>query len=351
MKKSLLTKFWFRLIIFLFLGIFFSFLFDVIFSIIYRNQTIAESIGAYAIGTTATWFVIESVYQINKRFLSSISWENNYLKRFIFQVLIDTLFASGTIILIRIVFGILFIDNVFFRLLDELIYLIFSFIIVVFITIIDFGSFLFEKWKLSLIELEKYEKDRAEFQFEMLQTQINPHFLFNSLNTLSSLIYENKDQAASFTRELADVYRYVLESRKNELVKLAEEMEFLNSFLYLYRLRFDKKLEIEVDIHKNLYRLEIPPLSLQMLIENAVKHNIVSQKKPLKIILKNIDNYISVKNNIQLKLTETYSSKVGLTNIKNRFKYLTDKEVILIENEEYFEVRIPLIDKNERINN
>jgi len=351
MKKALITKFWFRLVIFIVLGIFFTFLFDVIFSIIYRNQTIAESFKAYLISSVVTWLIIEGIYQINIKFSEKLSWENEYVRRFVFQILTNTLFASFTIILIRIVVGYVFFDNVFFRLLDELIYLVFSFIIVVIITFIDFGTFLFQKWKISLVEFEKYNKDRAEFQFEMLQTQINPHFLFNSLNTLSSLIYENKDQAAAFTRELADVYRYVLESRKNELVKLEEELKFLDSFLYLYRLRFDQKLIVNIEIESKLNQFCIPPLTLQMLIENAVKHNIVSQKKPLHIDVKSEGNYILIRNNMQLKITESYSSKVGLSNIKNRFKYLTDSSVEIITNENYFEVKIPLIDRNECINN
>jgi two-component system, LytTR family, sensor kinase len=351
MKNSLLAKFWFRIIIFLFLGFVLSFIFDVIFSIIYRNQALFQSFRAYVISACATWVVIEGIYHINKKLSTKVSWEDTIVKRFAIQILINTFFGASTIILIRIVFGYLFVENVFFRLLDEMIYLVAGFIIVIIVTFIDFGVFLFEKWKASVVEMEKYNKDRAEFQFEMLQSQINPHFLFNSLNTLSSLIYENKDQASEFTRELSDVYRYVLESRKSDLVKLKDELEFLESFLYLYRLRFEKKLTVHIEIDEKLYQQLIPPLTLQMLIENAVKHNIVSQKKPLKISLKSEENYIIVKNNIQLKLTETYSSKVGLSNIQNRFKYLTNSEVKITNNKHVFEVQIPLIVKHESINN
>lgn len=344
MKESLITKFWFRLLFFVLLGIIFSFIFDVIFSIIYRNLNLFQSFRAYAISTAATWVVIEGVYQINVRLSKRISWEKNFIRRFFTQIIMNTIYSSITIISIRIVFGLLFVDNVFFRLLDEMIYLIASFFIVLIITFIDFSVFLFEKWKLSIIEMEKYNKDRAEFQFEMLQTQINPHFLFNSLNTLSSLIYENKDQAAEFTRELSDVYRYVLESRKYDSVLLTEELRFLDSFLYLYRLRFDQKLIINSKIDQTLNQYKIPPLTLQMLIENAVKHNIVSAKKPLTINILSEEDYIIIRNNIQYKYSETYSSNVGLSNIKNRFKYLTDKQVVINNDNSIFEVKIPLIE-------
>jgi LytS/YehU family sensor histidine kinase len=219
------------------------------------------------------------------------------------------------------------------------------------ITIIDLGIFLLEKWRFSLAELERFKKENAEFQFESLRNQVNPHFLFNSLNTLSSLIFQDQEKAGSFVRELSDVYRYILENRDRELVSLKKELEILKSYIYLILLRFEQNLSVKIDIPNRLDNLLIPPLTLQMLVENATKHNIISKRKPLKIQIFSADDYLVVSNNLQQKETRTYSSKLGLENIKSRYNYLTDKAVEITDGPDNYIVKIPLIKNNEGINN
>ncbi len=203
--------------------------------------------------------------------------------------------------------------------------------------------FLLEKWRFSLAELERFKKENAEFRFEFLQAQVNPHFLFNSLNTLSSLVYENKEKAASFIRELSDVYRYILENRDREVITVEKELEMLKSYIFLIQLRFEQNLTVTVDISSDNYKFLIAPLTLQMLVENATKHNVISKKKPLNIRIFTDDNFIMVTNNLQIKELKKYSSKMGLKNIKNRYGYLTDRKLEVIEQADEYIVKVPLI--------
>jgi LytS/YehU family sensor histidine kinase len=212
--------------------------------------------------------------------------------------------------------------------------------------LIDLGFFLLNKWRFSLAELERFKKENIEFHFEMLKNQVNPHFLFNSLNTLSSLIYANQDTAAKFVRQLARVYRYVLENRDKEVISLKDELTFLQSYIYLINLRFSENLKVEIDIPEKMQQKYVAPMTLQMLIENAIKHNVVSQKKPLTIqIYADMFDHITITNNLQKKEVREYSSNIGLKNISSRYGFITDRKVIVEENPEYFKVRIPLLEK------
>jgi LytS/YehU family sensor histidine kinase len=159
--------------------------------------------------------------------------------------------------------------------------------------------------------------------------------------------------ASNFVRELSSVYRYMLEKRKSELVTIEEELQFTNSFIYLLALRFDKKLIFDVDVPKDVYKMEIVPLTLQILIENAVKHNVVSMKKPLTIsICIENDDKIVVRNNLQLKAEVTHSTGVGLSNIRSRLELLTDKQLEIIEDETVFIVKVPILKRHEnKLNN
>jgi len=205
------------------------------------------------------------------------------------------------------------------------------------------SMFLMEKWRFSLAELERFKKENAEFRFESLRSQLNPHFLFNSLNTLASLIYENTGKAEIFIRELADVYRYILEFREHELVKVSKELEMVSSYIYLVQLRFDQNLEMSVSIGPRSGERMIAPMTIQMLIENAIKHNVISKKKPLAIRIYDEENYIVVENNLQKKETREYSSNLGLKNIQSRYGFLSDNKIEVLEDGQTFKVKIPLI--------
>lgn len=170
-------------------------------------------------------------------------------------------------------------------------------------------------------EREEIEKGVAQAQFESLKNQVNPHFLFNSLNVLSSLVHIDPDLSEKFIDQLARSYRYLLEQKDKELVTLKTEIEFANSFSFLLKIRFEEKLKINIKIPTDAMNHLIAPLTLQLLIENAVKHNTISLEEPLIIDLYlDTNNYLVVKNNLQLRVQRMPSTGVGLKNIINRYK-------------------------------
>ena len=220
----------------------------------------------------------------------------------------------------------------------------FSFFVPVAITLAIGGilhgrGFLFE-WRQSAIDNERLKTEQVSTQYESLKNQVNPHFLFNSLNALSSLVYDDQKKAVEFIRKLSDVYRYVLDQRDKEVVPLKEELDFVNSFIFLQQIRFDKNLVFANSLPK-LSGAMVPPLSLQTLIENAIKHNIISQDKPLTIEMREEEDFIVVRNNLQSKKSE--STGVGLQNLRARYQYLSDRPVVVDSDADSFTVKVPIL--------
>ncbi len=204
--------------------------------------------------------------------------------------------------------------------------------------------FFFESWQANVKKTEALARENVQSQLETLKNQLDPHFLFNSLNTLASLIDDHNVPAQEYLDRLSDVYRYVLVSRERNTVTLEEEMAFLDAYIYLNKVRFRENLLIEKQIQPEVYSQQVAPLSLQMLVENAIKHNVVSKEKPLTIrISQGAYGYLTVENNIQEKVIFEKSTKVGLQNIINRYKLLTDRQVEIDTNPDFFTVHIPLL--------
>lgn len=205
-------------------------------------------------------------------------------------------------------------------------------------------SYFFYKWKESVKLNEELKNQQIRTQFEVLQNQMSPHFLFNSLNTLTTLIAEDQKVAIDFTQTLSEVYRYILQNKERELVSLHEELEFCKSYVYLLKKRYPQNLHVNFNVDADYKEYHIAPLTLQMLIENAIKHNSVSKKEPL-----NIDVYVDkgesviVKNNLQPKKSLEKSTKTGLANIRKRYAYLGNREIDIIESKDHYMVAIPLI--------
>jgi LytS/YehU family sensor histidine kinase len=212
------------------------------------------------------------------------------------------------------------------------------------VTLIYESVFFFESWKANVKKTETLARENVQSQLDTLKNQLDPHFLFNSLNTLASLIDDENKSAQEYLDRLSDVYRYVLISKDKNTVTVEEEMQFLDAYIYLNKVRFRENLQIEKQVSKQAYHQQVAPLSLQMLIENAIKHNIISKDKPLKIkISEDSEGYLQIENNIQEKKTFEKSTKVGLQNIINRYQLLTDKQVEIVKNTDFFKVRIPLL--------
>ena len=203
-----------------------------------------------------------------------------------------------------------------------------------------------KNWKKSVLNQEKLKAENLTYKYESLKNQLNPHFLFNSFNVLSDLIHEDQDLAEKFVQKLSDLYRYVLESRNKELVSVKEEMEFIKSYSFLLTTRFEKKLDLIIEINPEENKF-IVPMSIQLLIENAVKHNEVTKENPLKIEVTQNENFIIVSNKKSKIKTQAISNKIGLENLKQQYNYFTDKEVDITNSEEYFIVKIPILNSKQ----
>ncbi len=197
-------------------------------------------------------------------------------------------------------------------------------------------------WRQAAIETEQLKRAHIASQYESLKNQINPHFLFNSLNALTNLVYEDQDQAALFIRKLAEVYRYVLDTQDKEVVSLSDELAAVRSFVFLHKIRFEDNLQVDIQISED-ENLMLPPLSLQMLVENAIKHNEISTEYPLHIWIVREGEHIAVKNNLQRKNAKEYSSGLGLQNIKSRYGHLSQLTVEIMEDLQSFTVKLPLL--------
>jgi hypothetical protein len=182
-------------------------------------------------------------------------------------------------------------------------------------------------------------------KFESLKNQLDPHFLFNSLNVLTSLIGENPQQAERFTTKLSKVYRYVLEQRNKDLVPIEEELKFAKTYMELLGMRFEEAVQFNIPDNISNNELKIVPLSLQLLLENAVKHNVVSTSKPLTINIYEEGSYLIITNNVNPKEAIGKSTKIGLQNIADRYGLITDKGVKIENNNKTFKVSLPLLYK------
>lgn len=208
---------------------------------------------------------------------------------------------------------------------------------------IEISTQFFLQWKTSLVEVEKYKTESVQAQLQNLKSQINPHFLFNNMSVLSSLVYKDQDKAVDFINQLSKVYRYLLDNKNSELVSLQTELEFIKSYTYLLQIRFDSTIQFRFEVSDACLSLLIPPMALQMLIENAIKHNEISTELPLTVSIVARGDVLTVSNNLQLRSDSEPSSNTGLQNIKERYKFYTDKEVEVIPSATTFVVNIPLI--------
>jgi sensor histidine kinase YesM len=191
-------------------------------------------------------------------------------------------------------------------------------------------------------EMEMLKRENLAAMHESLKQQLNPHFLFNSLNTLKSLVKNDTKQSLVFIDELSAIYRYMLiHSGKNE-VTLKEEIEFVNSYLSLLQIRFGDSLIFDLKVPAEKLNTRMPPNTLQVLIENVVKHNVLSRNRPLSIRIYSTTAHVVVENNLQPKEAEGFSSNVGLNNINNRYLILTGQPIIIAKNENSFTVKLPL---------
>ena len=202
-----------------------------------------------------------------------------------------------------------------------------------------------DRYREAQLQTERLIKQHAEARFEALRNQINPHFLFNSFNALSTLVHKDANTAEAFINQLSKVYRYLLYNQDNRLVQLVEELAFIESYVFLLKIRFKDNLAIDINLPQACQNVYIAPATLQLLIENAIKHNIVSKVNPLHVEVFLDTELLVVRNNKQLKELEEPSTNLGLENIRERYRHLHQgSEAMVVEdNDGFFTVKIPLI--------
>jgi two-component system LytT family sensor kinase len=262
-------------------------------------------------------------------------------KRIILQIL-------GTYVLATIIGEILILVSVnllgveFPPILRTFGYLLY-FLLCIVMNLIYFGTIYFFNWKHNLVHLSNMQREQTLVKYNALRNQLNPHFLFNALTSLNSLIFENQQLASDFLQQLSKVYRYVLQNKERVTVPLTTELEFISHYIFLLKTRFGNAIEIKMALPDNIKEKEIVPVTLQILIENATKHNIVSKEIPLKISITTDNGYISFVNGVNKKSQVEHSNKQGLENLKSLYRYLSERPIEIIEEKSQFQVRIPLI--------
>ena len=213
--------------------------------------------------------------------------------------------------------------------------------------------YFYRKWRENMAETAELRKEQVERQLEVLKSQINPHFLFNSLNTLSSLIQIDPVKADTFLEELATVYRYLLRKNSTELCHLEDELNFIKAYFHLLKTRYGESIQLQVCVAEAMFRHQIPPLTLQLLVENAVKHNVISAGKPLIVKIYSQSNELSkyqtknpkliIENNLQQKKNTIPSTQIGLNNILTKYQLLGFNSVEITQTADSFRVVLPLI--------
>lgn len=207
--------------------------------------------------------------------------------------------------------------------------------------------YLYGERKKIQLEWERAEKENILSQFETLKNQVNPHFLFNSMNSLSALISNNPKKAVQFTKEFSGIFRKMLEINENLVLPLKEELQFVNSFIYLEKIRYGENLKVNINIKADKMNDFVPPFALQILIENAIKHNVISTENPLTICISEESNYVVVKNNLQPRNQKLKSTRVGLDNLTKRYQMICDKNPDFQVNGAFYIARIPIISEEQ----
>ncbi len=270
-------------------------------------------------------------------------WESNPKRRFYLSLLVILCFSIPMILLINVIFFVWVWGQPLSSFTSKQFYntLVLSSMITIIISLFLFSLEFLDKWQ-ELAEVQEQKKNKALYaQIESLQNQIKPHFLFNNLNAVTSIIPDDPDTAIKFINQLSKVYRYILDHQHDELVDVVTELEFARSYAFLSGIRYGEKLNFDWQVEQ--LQGSLPPYTLQLLIENAIKHNVISRHKPLSISLRAEQGKLIVRNNLQVKEAEGASWGIGLNNIKERYALLSQEQVSVQETEAEFIVVVPLL--------
>ncbi len=321
---------------------------SVIISILMFSRDIEEN-PAFLLETVPISFVYVTTYWIILRYL--LLWcRDRYFKpdQVKDRIMIEVLWVLAVYFIVK--FGLdHFVHDYLCLSLGEkepkgVTMMVLSLTVCFFVMTIYESMFFYSQLQKAMLEQEALKREHIISQLEGLKNQVNPHFLFNSMNTLAQLIPEDSGRAVKFVEKLSKVYRYILEIKDQKVISLQEEVRFVNAYLFLLKERFEDNLKVEIDIPEERMQDKVLPLSLQMLIENAIKHNVISKQRPLSITVKTDNGHLHVENNLQLKNQVMNSTKMGLQNIRKRYRFFTDSTVIVMETKDLFAVSLPLLE-------
>ncbi|MEM6726428.1 MAG: histidine kinase [Bacteroidota bacterium] len=219
-----------------------------------------------------------------------------------------------------------------------------SFISLIIIISIYEGIYFFFQLRQSVTETERLKRANVQAQLDTLKNQVNPHFLFNSLNTLATIIPEDPELSVEFVQKLSKVYRHILEFKDRKIISLQDELDCLNAYMFLLKIRFGENFRMNIDVDHELLQRQVVPMSMQILLENAIKHNIISNQRPLQVdVFVEGNTRLIMRNNLQKKNQVIDSTQTGLQNIRDRYTLLTQQKVDVIVTDKFFMVSLPLI--------
>lgn len=264
-----------------------------------------------------------------------IHWRSHFLARFISGYLLNGILVLS----FAITANLILLDSR----TEDMIKLGILLALALFIYEIFYGLFYsYQYYAKTQVEHLRLDRLQLELQFESLKNQISPHYLFNCLNTVSSLLFKDTFMAEQFIRRMADTFLYVLDNQKQKLVTVSDEIEFVKAYFYLLKARYEQHLSLEINLPKNVFSTFIPPMTLQLLVENAVKHNKISKEEPLLIYISAQDNTHLLVSNSKTTAGKSESFQIGLTNIISRYQFFSTEKVV-IKNESQFTVVLPVI--------
>jgi two-component system, LytTR family, sensor kinase len=303
---------------------------------------------AFATITIITLLIWESSRLIEPVFKKLINRQQNKIKMLVAFFITGSLFT--TIITISVVFFVsMGLHNYSFKqtVIPLKLNLIYAWLANLLFHLLNAIKFYLTEYKTKWMEAEELKRISAQAELQLVKSQINPHFLFNNLNVLSALIMKNNEEANKFIEEFSKVYRYILNNHDKELVDIKTELDFIKPYIFLLQKRFAEGLDITIEVPEAYEKFYVIPASLQMLIENAIKHNVVSKTKPLHIDVHiNGNNTIVVSNNLQLRQSVDNSTKIGLANIIKRYQLVSGKNVTVKNDAVDFTVALPLLTLN-----
>lgn len=299
--------------------------------------------GMFSVITTATLYF--GCTRIIDRLKVRFPWNQGVVKRLVIEVVVIFSFASvAQFIIIKSFDGSAFYNYTYIT--NEQLFenILFGNTITLIVVAILESVYFFRQWSTSLVETEQLKRQQVQSQYESLKSQLDPHFLFNSLNVLSSLIRKDPKIAEQFVDEFARIYRYVLDVKDEMVVPLRHELQFLDSFMFLQQIRFGNALELHKNISAAHLDHYVPPLSLQELVSNAIKHNEVSADRPLIISIESTDDGLRVTNNLQRRTDRVVSTGLGLQNLRERYRILTAHEPDFRILDREYRADLPLIE-------